>query len=177
MRFSIFAAIAAFGPTVLAQSLLSQIPQCAQTCFGNSLGNCGPADLACICGNSSVIDKVSCCVFATCSPSDIQATTQFAVQLCKLQNINVNTAPVCASGSSTVAGSSTTSGSAAASASGSATSSGSIRPSASVSGGSVVAGSRTSSASAAANTGAAPMQTAGAHLGLGMAMAGLIAAL
>lgn len=29
MRVSIFAAIAAFGPTVLAQSLLSQIPQCA----------------------------------------------------------------------------------------------------------------------------------------------------
>ncbi|KAG9193072.1 hypothetical protein G6011_03107 [Alternaria panax] len=160
MRFPIIAVLAAFSSTALAQGLLDQIPQCAQTCFGGNLGTCGVADIACIC-SSSAIDNVSCCVFASCSESDIAATTQFAVQLCKLQNIDVNTQPSCPSGSATPsAGNSTV---APVTSSVSMTGSGSA--------------SMTASASAAGSTGAAPYQTAGAGVGLGMAMFGLLAAL
>ncbi|KAL1798164.1 hypothetical protein ACET3X_002201 [Alternaria dauci] len=173
MRFSIVAAVAAFCSTALAQGLLDQIPTCAQACFGNNLGTCGIADIACIC-SSNAIDAVSCCVFDTCSQEDISATTQFAVQLCNLQNVDVNTAPSCPSGSATPSAgnsSATPTGSASATPSGSASpTSGSASPSAEDA-------SATSSASAAGSTGAAPLQTAGAGVGLGLAMVGLLAAL
>jgi hypothetical protein len=41
-----------------------------QTCFGSNLGTCSLVDIACIC-SSKTIDAVSCCVFASCSQSDI----------------------------------------------------------------------------------------------------------
>ncbi|KAI4667922.1 hypothetical protein J4E81_000012 [Alternaria sp. BMP 2799] len=177
MRFSIIAAAAALSSTALAQGLLDQIPQCAQACFGGNLGSCGATDIACIC-ESKIIDAVSCCVFATCSQSDIAATTQFGVEICKLQNIDVNTQPSCPSGSATASGSATPSGSAAPS--------GSATPSAGNSSVTQVSGTASmtpsgsasaTSASAAGNTGAAPIQTAGAGVGLGLAMVGLLAAL
>ncbi|CAI9629899.1 hypothetical protein GT037_007239 [Alternaria burnsii] len=175
MRFSIIAAVAAFSSTALAQGLLDQIPQCAQQCFGGNLGSCGVADIACICG-SSVINDVSCCVFATCSQADIQSTTQFAVQLCNLQNVDVNTQPSCPSGSATPSAGNSSSASMTSSGSASMTSSGSASMTAS---GSAASGSTsmTASASAAGSTGAAPYQTAGAGIGLGVAMVGLLAAL
>ncbi|RYN91493.1 hypothetical protein AA0119_g10368 [Alternaria tenuissima] len=175
MRFSIIAAVAAFSSTALAQGLLDQIPQCAQQCFGGNLGSCGVADIACICG-SSVINDVSCCVFATCSQADIQTTTNFAVQLCNLQNVDVNTQPSCPSGSATPSAGNSSSASMTSSGSASMTSSGSASMTAS---GSAASGSTsmTASASAAGSTGAAPYQTAGAGIGLGVAMVGLLAAL
>ncbi|KAB2102336.1 hypothetical protein AG0111_0g9527 [Alternaria gaisen] len=175
MRFSIIAAVAAFSSTALAQGLLDQIPQCAQQCFGGNLGSCGVADIACICG-SSVINDVSCCVFATCSQADIQSTTQFAVQLCNLQNVDVNTQPSCPSGSATPSAGNSSSASMTSSGSASMTSSGSASMTSS---GSAASGSTstTASASAAGSTGAAPYQTAGAGIGLGVAMVGLLAAL
>ncbi|RYN23779.1 hypothetical protein AA0113_g2847 [Alternaria arborescens] len=183
MRFSIIAAVAAFSSTALAQGLLDQIPQCAQQCFGGNLGSCGVADIACICG-SSVINDVSCCVFATCSQADIQSTTQFAVQLCNLQNVDVNTQPSCPSGSATPSAGNSASASMASSGSASMTSSGSASMTSSGSAsmtasGSAASGSTsmTASASAAGSTGAAPYQTAGAGIGLGVAMVGLLAAL
>ncbi|CAN9200385.1 hypothetical protein CC77DRAFT_1064503 [Alternaria alternata] len=175
MRFSIIAAVAAFSSTALAQGLLDQIPQCAQQCFGGNLGSCGVADIACICG-SSVINDVSCCVFATCSQADIQTTTNFAVQLCNLQNVDVNTQPSCPSGSATPSAGNSSSASMTSSGSASMTSSGSASMTSS---GSAASGSTsmTASASAAGSTGAAPYQTAGAGIGLGVAMVGLLAAL
>ncbi|CAN9176425.1 unnamed protein product [Alternaria sp. RS040] len=175
MRFSIIAAVAAFSSTALAQGLLDQIPQCAQQCFGGNLGSCGVADIACICG-SSVINDVSCCVFATCSQADIQSTTQFAVQLCNLQNVDVNTQPSCPSGSATPSAGNSSSASMTSSGSASMTSSGSASMTAP---GSAASGSTsmTASASGAGSTGAAPYQTAGAGIGLGVAMVGLLAAL
>ncbi|KAF2033802.1 hypothetical protein EK21DRAFT_108591 [Setomelanomma holmii] len=165
MRFSIVAAVAAFSSIAFGQGL-DNLPQCAQTCFGGNTGSCGTADIACICG-SSVIQQVSCCVFATCSQADIQTTIQFASTFCKLAGVTVNTAPTCASGTSTPSSGNGTV-SATASVSGSA--------SRSVSG---VTGSasRTASASAAASSGAASNQQSGAGFGLGMAVAGLLAAL
>jgi hypothetical protein len=75
------------------------------------------------------------------------ATTKFASQLCKIQNINVSTMPSCPSGSATSSGDATSTS------------------------------ARTASASAADSTGAAPLQSAGAGLSLGLAVAGLLAAL
>ncbi|KAH9860534.1 hypothetical protein J1614_011865, partial [Plenodomus biglobosus] len=158
LRASILAAVAAFSASALAQgNLLSQIPQCAQTCFGNNLGSCGPLDIACICGNSAVINTVSCCVFATCPQSDIESTIGFATNLCSLQNVQVDTTPDCPANG-------TTSASASASASAASTASPSGSPTAS--------GSPAASTATAA---AAPLQQAGAGLGLGAVMAVLFA--
>ncbi|KAH8731481.1 hypothetical protein GQ44DRAFT_698811 [Phaeosphaeriaceae sp. PMI808] len=180
MRFSVLAAVA-FSSLALAQSPIDQIPKCAQACFGNNLGTCGQSDIGCICGNTSVINSVSCCVFATCSQAEIASTIAFAVSLCKIANVNVNTQPSCPSGTAAVssggnsaasATASSRSGSAAASSGTPAASSGA--PAASS--GAPAASSGTPSASVA-RTGAAPVPTAGAGLGLGMAIAGIIAAL
>jgi hypothetical protein len=78
---------------------------------------------------------------------DLTATTKFASQLCKIQNINVNTMPSCPSGLATSSGDATSTS------------------------------SRTGSASVAESTGAAPLQSAGAGLSLGLAMVGLLAAM
>jgi hypothetical protein len=101
-----------------------------------------------------------------CQLTSITATTQFGVQLCKLQNININTQPSCPSGSATLSSSATPS--AGNSTVTPVTGSASTTPSGSA--------SRTS-ASAAGSTGAAPYQTAGAGVGLGIAVFGLLAAL
>ncbi|CAN9169357.1 unnamed protein product [Alternaria alternata] len=108
--------------------------------------------------------------------ADIQSTTQFAVQLCNLQNVDVNTQPSCPSGSATPSAGNSSSASITSSGSASMTSSGSASMTAS---GSAASGSTstTASASAAGSTGAAPYQTAGAGIGLGVAMVGLLAAL
>ncbi|CAO2648900.1 Nn.00g098490.m01.CDS01 [Neocucurbitaria sp. VM-36] len=163
MRFSFIVALAAFSSTVLAQGLLDQIPKCAQTCFGNNLGTCGFADIGCICGNKEVINTVSCCVFATCSEDDKKKTIDFAVNLCKLNNIDVDTTPDCPSNGTASASSGSVSST----------------PSATGSTGSqstTSMGSQSPTAAGASSTGAsAPFQTAGAGFGLGMAVAGLIA--
>ncbi|KAH7072970.1 hypothetical protein BKA63DRAFT_516114 [Paraphoma chrysanthemicola] len=161
MRFSIVATVAALSSIAFGQSI-DQLPQCARTCFGSNVGSCGTADIACIC-SSAVIQPVSCCVFSSCSQADIATTIGFAQTICRLANVEVNTAPVCASGSATP---SAGNGTASATASGSASVSG-------VTG----SASRTPSASAAGSTGAAPLPSACAGSLLGAAVAGLFAVL
>lgn len=73
----------------------SQIPACAQTCFGNSLGSCGPADIACICGSSEIIKNVVCCTQETCSSTDALTTLEFAKSLCSTSGISIDTTPEC----------------------------------------------------------------------------------
>ncbi|KAF2854641.1 hypothetical protein T440DRAFT_475755 [Plenodomus tracheiphilus IPT5] len=159
LRASIIAAVVAFSSTALAQgNLLSQIPQCAQTCFGNNLGSCGPLDIGCICGNTPVINTVSCCIFATCPQSDIQSTIAFATNLCSLQNVQLDTTPDCpANGTSSASPSASTASGASAYASATRT---------------AASGSPTAATATAA---AAPLQQAGAGLGLGAVMAVLFA--
>ncbi|CBX90299.1 hypothetical protein IAQ61_001796 [Plenodomus lingam] len=156
LRSSIITAVAAFGASALAQgNLLSQIPQCAQTCFGNNVGSCGPLDIACICGNSAVINTVSCCVFATCPESDIQSTIGFATNLCNLQNVQVDTTPDCPAnnnGTATGPGNST-----------------STLP------GSNTNGSSPSPSPGQSSSAAAPLQQASVGLGLGAIVALLFA--
>jgi hypothetical protein len=183
MRVSWFVAVATFSTAVSSQGFSDQIPQCAvralhrvslniqilnksqQACFSNNLGSCAVNDVACICGNTAVINKVSCCIFATCPQSDIAglfttapdhvsahqytATTQLAAQLCKLQNVEVNTAPSCVSGSATPPASNSTAS---------------------------VTASYTPTTSAI-STGAAALHTAGTGLGFGLAIAGWLMAL
>jgi hypothetical protein len=99
-----------------------------------------------------------------CQLTSITATLQFGVQLCKLQNINVNTQPSCPSGSATLSSSAIASSSKTPSAGNSTVAS-------------VTSSASRTSASAAGSTGAAPYQTAGAGVGLGVAMLGSLAAL
>lgn len=153
------AAIAGLSSTALAQgNLLSQIPQCAQTCFGNSLGSCGPLDIGCICGNVPVITKVSCCVFATCSEAEIKSTTSFATNLCSLQGIQVNTNPDCSTYGTPSNATAPSNATGSASPSANAT-----RPTAS------------HSASSTSTAAAAPLPHAAAGLGLGAVLAVLFA--
>ncbi|KAF2740435.1 hypothetical protein EJ04DRAFT_518746 [Polyplosphaeria fusca] len=153
MRFSSLTILAALGSFALAQNPLDQLPKCAQTCFGSDYGNCAPLDIGCVCGNTALIQKISCCVFATCTDAERDTTIKFAAGLCQANGVTVNTNPTC---SSTVA----------ASGSGSASTS-----SASVTGATVVSGN------ASPTTGAAPGITANACVGMGVAMAGFLAAL
>ncbi|KAL5114980.1 hypothetical protein ACEQ8H_007153 [Pleosporales sp. CAS-2024a] len=188
MRFSIIALVAAFSSTALAQNLLNQIPKCAQTCFGNNMGTCGLADIACICSGPNIL-PVSCCVFATCSQAEIASTIQFAVQICKLQNVNINTQPVCASTTATLSGSPTPSpanstvpmvtsmaaGNATQTPGGTPHSTGSTPHSTGSTPHSTASPSH--APTSAPGSGADSLQSGGAGIGLGLAMVGLLAAL
>ncbi|KAI8935935.1 hypothetical protein NX059_007442 [Plenodomus lindquistii] len=172
-RASIIAAVAAFSSTVLAQgNLLSQIPQCAQACFGSNLGSCGPLDIACICGNAPVINSVSCCVFATCPQSDIESTISFATNLCSLQNVQVDTTPDCPANGTSSASASASAASTASAVSASASASGAAASASASASRTAASGSASAAASTAA---AAPLQQTGTSLGLGAVMAILFA--
>ncbi|EAT88660.1 hypothetical protein SNOG_03455 [Parastagonospora nodorum SN15] len=185
MRFFSFAAIAALSAAVMGQGI-SDIPKCAQACFASSLGSCGATDFACICGNTAVIDKVSCCIFATCPQADIaglftpsdtcQVTTQLAASLCKLANVVVNTAPICVA-TSAPAGLASATPSMSPAASGSVTLSGSATSSVGNGTASATSDSSSASASYAVSTGAASSQSPDTKFGLGVVVAGLLAVL
>ncbi|KAH4205459.1 hypothetical protein HBI95_137950 [Parastagonospora nodorum] len=175
MRFFSFAAIAALSAAVMGQGI-SDIPKCAQACFASSLGSCGATDFACICGNTAVIDKVSCCIFATCPQADIAVTTQLAASLCKLANVVVNTAPICVA-TSALAGLASATPSMSPAASGSVTLSGSATSSVGNGTASATSDSSSASASYAVSTGAASSQSPDTKFGLGVVVAGLLAVL
>jgi hypothetical protein len=193
MRFSILAAVAAFSSVALGQSL-DNLPQCAVGLDIYILGSLLitrrkhvlEATLEAVAQRTlraSAVATLSCQCLAACLPPALKQTSrvcseafvsshqlnepadtiQFASGICKLAGVDVNTSPTCASGTSTP---SAGNGTASATPSGSASVSG-------VTG----SASRTPSASAAASSGAAPQPSAGAGLSLGMAMAGLLAAL
>ncbi|KAF2265681.1 hypothetical protein CC78DRAFT_532346 [Lojkania enalia] len=152
MRFPLAAAVAALNAVVLGQDLLGQIPRCAQLCFGTDYGECQGFDIGCICDSEDLIHKVSCCVFATCSIADRNTTIEFASNLCAANGVTVNTNPSCPSTSSAA-------------------------PTATSSG---TASSETTVVSGVANpssTAAAGIHTAAAGMGVGLAMAGILAAL
>ncbi|KAF2242730.1 hypothetical protein BU26DRAFT_131681 [Trematosphaeria pertusa] len=133
-------------------------------CFGTDYGGCNQVDIGCICRNTQRIADLSCCVFQTCNQSDQDLTITLAHNLCKANGVDVPTSASCAStAASTSAPTASASGSSASGSAASVTST----PSGSAAG-----------ASGAGSTGAGvPMATAGPALGVGMAMAGLLAAL
>ncbi|PSN60545.1 hypothetical protein BS50DRAFT_639961 [Corynespora cassiicola Philippines] len=160
MRFSSIALLGALSSVALSQGLTGSLPECAQNCFGNSLGDCDQNDFRCICGNTELISSLSCCVSQTCSPEEQSAIIGLAAGLCGGVGVQVPTSASCASTASATPAPSGSSN-------GTASLSGSSTPTAS---GATAQGSGAGPAS----TGAAPLHTAGV---MGVAMAGLLMAL
>ncbi|KAF2280828.1 uncharacterized protein EI97DRAFT_428922 [Westerdykella ornata] len=151
MRAAAVTLLATFSFLASAQ-LLDQLPKCAQDCYGRNTGNCGALDIKCICGNSTLIEGLSCCVASTCNSQDQNTTIMFAKNLCEANGVTVPTSASCAASSPTSTG-------------GSATQSGQS------------SGTPTQQAtSSPSSTGAAAIHT-GIGIGLGLGMAGLFAAL
>jgi hypothetical protein len=70
MRFATLGLVAALSALGAAQNLLDRLPKCAQSCYANNQGDCNAIDIACICGNSTLISGLSCCVFESCNPEE-----------------------------------------------------------------------------------------------------------
>ncbi|KAG6001818.1 hypothetical protein E4U21_003780 [Claviceps maximensis] len=95
---------------------LDKIPKCAYSCVssyivGSNIAGCAPADIACVCGNTSFLGDISCCLEKDCSKEDIQSTIQFASGLCNAAGVKTPTQLVCnknaGSASASASGSST----------------------------------------------------------------------
>ncbi|WPH03722.1 Hypothetical protein R9X50_00660500 [Acrodontium crateriforme] len=180
----------------LATAVYAQIPglpSCAQSCI-TSFGDCNPIDVGCICKAGGLIANLSCCVSKQCDATDQTAVIKFADSICAPYNSNLPTAATCAStaaatGSASSASSSSTGGStmsttsmtteatAASSTESSAASSTSTNASASTTSGTAAS----SAASSAAASQSSTISTGGANslqgMGLGMVLAGVVAAL
>ncbi|KAE8349141.1 hypothetical protein BDV28DRAFT_141875 [Aspergillus coremiiformis] len=93
--------LAACLSTVFAQSL-DGLPNCAKDCATGSIPKqCQPIDVACICGDKSFINNISCCVANKCSKDQQNAVIKFASQICGGAGINdLPKGASCTSGSS-----------------------------------------------------------------------------
>ncbi|KAF1950677.1 hypothetical protein CC80DRAFT_597947 [Byssothecium circinans] len=167
MRFTVVATLATtLGSLAVAQ--LGNLPKCAQDCFGSSLGSCSQLDFKCVCGNSTLISSLSCCVAQTCTREEQDSTIQLAVSLCKQVGVNVPTSASCASSTpaSTPAPSSS---------SGAGNATNATASTSAASGGATPTGSAAGVGSSSPAAGV-PMATAGA-VGLAMGIAGMVFAL
>merc|ERR1711967_99071 len=192
-------AVLAFTGTVLAQVDISNLPSCAFSCV-TDLGGCNQLDITCICSDTELISGLACCVSKQCDAEDQDKTIQFAQNLCGGEGVdNLTTSATCASTASATASSTGTRTGTAAGAAGTtdastsmmATDSGSMTMTAtsmsesatgtaadaSASTGASSMGSSSASASAAERTDNAGARSAEGGLGLGMLVAGLVAAL
>ncbi|GAB1735455.1 hypothetical protein NU219Hw_g3086t1 [Hortaea werneckii] len=196
-------AILAFTGAVLAQVDISNLPSCAFGCVSN-LGGCNQLDINCICSDTELISGLACCVSKECDSEDQDKTIQFAQNLCGGEGVdNLPTSATCASTASATASSTgTRTGTAAGAAGTMATGSGSMTMTATsmsesatgtaadasassseAAGDSSTASeaastdSSSDSASAAEQTDNAGARNAEGGLGLGMLVAGLVAAL
>ncbi|KAI6816750.1 hypothetical protein KC332_g10604 [Hortaea werneckii] len=195
-------AVLAFTGTVLAQVDISNLPSCAFSCV-TDLGGCNQLDITCICSDTELISGLACCVSKQCDAEDQDKTIQFAQNLCGGEGVdNLPTSATCASTASATASSTGTRTGTAAGAAGTtmtdasmsmmATGSGSMTMTAtstsesatgtaadaSASGSDASSmGSSSASASAAEQTDNAGARSAEGGLGLGMLVAGLVAAL
>ncbi|KAF2749638.1 hypothetical protein M011DRAFT_524329 [Sporormia fimetaria CBS 119925] len=163
MRFTAVTLLAAVSSLAAAQ-LLDQLPECAQKCYTSNQGTCNAIDIGCICGNSTLIEGLSCCVSQTCQAAEQDTIIKFASGLCAAYDVEVPTSATCAGSSATPA------------------------PTQSASESASEAASQTTSEpseteSAAAEDSPTPSSTGGAAvhtgvgIGLGLGMVGLLAAL
>ncbi|KAF2200137.1 hypothetical protein GQ43DRAFT_473008 [Delitschia confertaspora ATCC 74209] len=170
MRFSSFATLAAFCSLALAQNPLSGLQPCARDCLTDDFGGCALLDVKCICGNKNLIDNLSCCVSKNCNADQQQETIKFAHDICVANGVTVPTVASCAATAAST-------GTASAASVSSSVSSGSVTSAPSGSSASTTPTAAGNSASSSAGpTGAAALPTIGAGLGLGVAMAGVLAA-
>ncbi|MCJ1334112.1 hypothetical protein MMC10_010819 [Thelotrema lepadinum] len=157
MRFTSLTLLSTLLSLAAAQS---GIPTCAQSCV--VLPDSCNLDVKCICGDSSFISNISCCVSQKCSLADQTAALQYAQQLCASGGVSITqTAASCAA----------TSG---------ATSSGSAAPASTGSGraNSTTATGTMSMAGASSAASASAVSTAGAatgvEIGTGWLVGGLL---
>ncbi|KAB8241011.1 hypothetical protein BDV35DRAFT_91188 [Aspergillus flavus] len=74
--------------TALAQGM-DGLPDCAKDCATGSIPKqCQTIDVACICGDKSFINSISCCVANKCSKDQQDAVLEFASQLCSGAGVN-----------------------------------------------------------------------------------------
>ncbi|KAE8414940.1 hypothetical protein BDV36DRAFT_298567 [Aspergillus pseudocaelatus] len=87
--------------TVIAQGM-DGLPDCAKDCATGSIPKqCQTIDVACICGDKSFINSISCCVANKCSKDQQDAVLKFASQLCSGAGVNdLPKSASCAEGSS-----------------------------------------------------------------------------
>ncbi|KAM0721897.1 hypothetical protein Q7P37_002822 [Cladosporium fusiforme] len=184
----------------LAAAHIPGLPNCAANCVGDSFGSCGALDVKCICSNTELLTGLSCCVSKACNKEDQDKTLQFAGSLCGGEGGGTNnlpTAATCAdsasstgaaqSGSSSSADAGSTTGSATSSASDSQSSStasdettvlsGSATDSSTESAPSETDASSTSSRPAESTGGADGLAVRLGSAGLGVVVAGVMAAL
>ncbi|KAM0701281.1 hypothetical protein Q7P35_011642 [Cladosporium inversicolor] len=183
--------------STLAAAQIPGLPTCATSCVGTSFGSCGNLDVKCICSNTELLSGLACCVSTACEAADQEKTIQFANSLCGGQGVNnLPQSATCAAGaaSSTAAASGTSSSDSSASATSSASgdssasstssaasestaSSESSTGSASSSAASQTGSSTTSSSVQQSTGGAESLKSGFVNAGLGMVLAGVVAAL
>ncbi|KAI0478709.1 hypothetical protein GGR56DRAFT_335913 [Xylariaceae sp. FL0804] len=100
-----FIVAVAFISSVVAQDL-GGLPSCARSCLseftsGNTIGTCPRLDVACICGSSSFISGIACCLSSVCSAADQESSVQYAAKLCDTVGVQVPSSVSCTSGSMT----------------------------------------------------------------------------
>ncbi|CAF9919372.1 MAG: hypothetical protein GOMPHAMPRED_001766 [Gomphillus americanus] len=106
MQFSLLA----FASLLAAVTAQNGVPTCAAGCVRNLPSQCATQDIGCICGDSSFITNVSCCVFKSCPQSDQAAALSFALNICQAGGVSLtNTAATCLSTAATTPSSSTSS--------------------------------------------------------------------
>ncbi|OCK98732.1 uncharacterized protein K441DRAFT_654025 [Cenococcum geophilum 1.58] len=164
MRFVSVVLIASLSSLAAAQ--LDGLPECAQSCVGSNFGSCQTLDIKCICSNKDLISNLSCCVSQACSADDTQKTITFASQLCSTYGITV---PTIASCPATVSAT----GTSAASASGASAVSSALSSAASV----ISSAATVTPASAQAASSNVAGHNMGSGVGMGVAVAGLLAVL
>ncbi|KAL4896435.1 hypothetical protein BDV59DRAFT_198815 [Aspergillus ambiguus] len=110
---SVLVLAAGLGSAAAQGSGMDGLPSCAQSCATDSIPKkCSMIDIACICGDSSFITNISCCVAKTCGSAEQEGkpplpSIKFANQICSGAGItDLPQSASCAGGSSETSGAS-----------------------------------------------------------------------
>lgn len=109
MKYTTVLALA--GAALVAAQDLSKLPECSKSCASDLLLNSGCGiDPKCICSNQTFLTDIAGCVKKGCTAeSDLTATVEFAVQICKAVQIDIDTSLVLPATTSTSSSSSSSS--------------------------------------------------------------------
>ncbi|KAI1080431.1 hypothetical protein F5B20DRAFT_112781 [Whalleya microplaca] len=100
VTMSLFAAFVAAQNSTSLPDLVSQIPQCAVSCFSSAAkdAGCATTDFVCLCGDkkSAFISSITPCIGlgGSCSASDISKVQSLAPEICTAATSNPDSAAV-----------------------------------------------------------------------------------
>ncbi|KAI0004728.1 hypothetical protein F4779DRAFT_69130 [Xylariaceae sp. FL0662B] len=100
VTLSLFVAFAAAQNSTSLPDLVSQIPQCAVSCFSSSAqdAGCAATDFVCLCGDKkdAFIQSITPCIGlgGSCSQDDISKVTKLAPEICSAATSNPDSAAV-----------------------------------------------------------------------------------